>query len=184
VNRAADNRSMLKRLAFFALVMFGFGFAMVPFYRAICDAVGLNSLVARDSAAANSQVDESRWVTVEFDANTRGLPWSFTPERRSMRVHPGALVHVVYEVRNDSAQSVVGQAVPSYGPKDAGPYFRKLECFCFQKQAFAPGERREMPVVFVIDPSLPKEVATVTLSYTFFQLNAAPAAAATGRVSG
>jgi cytochrome c oxidase assembly protein subunit 11 len=175
---------MLKRLAFFALVMFGFGFAMVPFYQAICDAVGLNSLVQRDSAPGNSQVDESRWVTVEFDANVRGVPWSFTPLSRSMRVHPGQLVHVTYEVRNDSPQPVVGQAIPSYGPKDAAAYFRKLECFCFQKQELAPGERRKMPVVFVVDPSLPKEVATVTLSYTFFQLNAAPPAAAPGRVSG
>jgi len=175
---------MLKRLALFALLMFGFGFAMVPFYQAICEAVGLNSLVARESAPANTQVDESRWVTVEFDANTRGMPWSFAPHSRSVRVHPGALVHVVYEARNDSGESVVGQAIPSYGPKDAGSYFRKIECFCFQKQELKPGERRAMPVVFVIDPALPKEVATVTLSYTFFQLNGATPPSAPGRISG
>jgi cytochrome c oxidase assembly protein subunit 11 len=175
---------MLKRLGLFALLMFGFGFAMVPFYEAICDAVGLNSLVARASQPANTQVDESRWITVEFDANTRGLPWSFTPKSRSIRVHPGALVHVVYEARNDSPEAIVGQAIPSYGPKDAGGYFRKIECFCFQKQELKAGERREMPVVFVIDPALPKEVATVTLSYTFFQLNGATPAPAAGRFSG
>jgi cytochrome c oxidase assembly protein subunit 11 len=184
MNRSAENRRMLKRLAVFAVAMFGFGFAMVPFYRAICEVAGVNSITRRDSAPSNSQVDETRWVTIEFDANTRGLPWKFAPASRSMRVHPGELVQIVYEVRNDSPQPVVGQAIPSYGPKGAGEYFRKLECFCFQKQELAPGESRQMPVVFVVDPSLPKEVATVTLSYTFFQLNAGTPAAAAGRVSG
>lgn len=184
MNHAAENRSTLKRLALFAVAMFGFGFAMVPFYRAICDIAGVNSITRRDSAPSNSQVDKSRWITVEFDANTRGLPWKFAPEARSMRVHPGELVQIVYEVRNDSAQPIVGQAIPSYGPKGAGEYFRKLECFCFQKQELAPGETRQMPVVFVVDPALPKEVATVTLSYTFFQLNADIPTPAAGRVSG
>ena len=184
MNRSAENRSMLKRLTIFAVAMFGFGFAMVPFYRAICEVPGINSITRRDSAPSNSQVDKSRWVTIEFDANTRGLPWSFAPVSRSMRVHPGELVHVVYEVRNDSPRPIVGQAIPSYGPKGADEYFRKLECFCFQNQQLAPGETRQMPVVLVVDPALPKEVATVTLSYTFFELNAATPPAAAGRISG
>ena len=174
---------MFIRLAVFALVMFGFGFAMVPFYKAICDATGISNLLQPD-APLNTQVDASRWVTVEFDANTRGLPWAFTPLQRSVRVHPGELVHVVYEVSNQSDKAVVGQAIPSYGPAVASAYFRKLECFCFTKQEFAARETRRMPVVFVVDPKLPKEVGTVTLSYTFFDLNGAvPKASATG-VSG
>ena len=184
MTQATENRRMLKRLAVFAIAMFGFGFAMVPFYRAICDVTGLNSITKRDSAPSNTQVDTSRWVTVEFDATTRGLPWTFAPASRSMRVHPGELVQVVYEVRNQSNKPVVGQAIPSYGPRIAGGYFRKMECFCFQKQELGPGETRQMPVVFVVDPALPKEVGTVTLSYTFFELNAATPAAASGRVSG
>lgn len=184
MSHVAQNRSTLKRLAIFAVVMFGFGFAMVPFYQAICEVTGLNSITQRDAAPANSQVDTSRWVTVEFDASTRGLPWSFAPGARSMRVHPGQLVHATYEVRNDSQSAIVGQAIPSYGPKLAASYFRKMECFCFQKQELKPGETRQMPVVFVVDPSLPKEVSTVTLSYTFFELNAATPATAAGRVSG
>ena len=172
MSRAADNRSMLRRLTIFAVAMFGFGFALVPFYRAICEVTGINSLVKRD-APVNSQVDTSRWVTVELDGNTRGLAWSFAPTQRSVRVHPGELVHVVYRVRNESATPVVGQAIPSYGPRIAAGYFRKMECFCFQKQELAAGESRDMPVVFVVDPELPKDVATVTLSYTFFELNGA-----------
>jgi cytochrome c oxidase assembly protein subunit 11 len=183
MTQAPQNRRMLVRLGVFAVAMFGFGFAMVPFYRAICDVTGLNSLTKRD-APTNTQVDTSRWVTVEFDANTRGLPWTFAPGSRSMRVHPGELVHVVYEVRNQSERTIVGQAIPSYGPQIAAGYFRKLECFCFRSQQLEAGETRQMPVVFVVDPSLPKEVATVTLSYTFFELNAATPVAGTGKVSG
>lgn len=163
---------MFTKLAIFALVMFGFGFAMVPFYKAICEATGITNFLQPD-APLNTQVDTSRWVTVEFDANTRGLPWSFAPQQRSVRVHPGELVQVVYEVRNQSDTAIVGQAIPSYGPKVAGEYFRKMECFCFTKQELRANETRHMPVVFVVDPKLPQEVGTVTLSYTFFELNGA-----------
>ena len=167
-----ENRRMLVKLATFAVVMFGFGFALVPFYKAICEATGITNLLQPD-APLNTQVDTSRWVTVEFDANTRGLPWSFKPQQRSVQVRPGELVQVVYEVRNQSDSAIVGQAIPSYGPKVAGAYFRKMECFCFTKQELAANETRQMPVVFVVDPALPKEVGTVTLSYTFFQLDGA-----------
>jgi cytochrome c oxidase assembly protein subunit 11 len=167
-----ENRTMFTKLAIFALVMFGFGFALVPFYKAICEATGITNFLQPD-APLNTQVDTSRWVTVEFDANTRGLPWTFTPQQRSVRVHPGELVQVVYEVRNQSDTAIVGQAIPSYGPKVAGEYFRKMECFCFTKQELGANETRQMPVVFVVDPKLPQEVGTVTLSYTFFELNGA-----------
>jgi len=183
MSRQAENRSTLRRLAIFAVAMFGFGFALVPFYRAICEVTGINSLVQRDKPL-NSQVDTSRWITVELDANTRGLEWSFAPTQRSVRVHPGELVHVVYQVRNNSPSAIAGQAIPSYGPRVAASYFRKMECFCFQKQELAPGESRDMPVVFVVDPALPRDVATVTLSYTFFELNGATPKPAANGVTG
>ena len=179
---AAANRRMLTKLALFATVMFGFGFAMVPFYKAICEATGITNLLQPD-APLNTQIDTTRWITVELDANTRGLPWTFTPLERSVKVHPGELVHVVYEVSNRSERPIVGQAIPSYGPKVAGSYFRKMECFCFAKQELAANETRRLPVVFVVDPALPKEVGTVTLSYTFFELDGAvpkPRAEASG----
>jgi len=175
---------MFARLAVFALVMFGFGFALVPFYRAICEVSGLNNFIQPDTAPGNTQVDTSRWVTVEFDANTRGLPWAFKPEQRSVRVHPGELVHVMYEVRNESKNAIIGQAIPSYGPKVAAEHFRKMECFCFRKQELGPGEVRQMPVVFFVDPALPREVGTVTLSYTFFELNGATPKPSSGGAAG
>jgi len=172
MSATVENRSMRRRLAMFALVMFGFGFALVPFYEAICEATGINLFVKPD-AVENTQVDTSRLITVEFDANIRGLPWTFSPVERSVQVHPGQLIHAVYEVRNSSDRPIAAQAIPSYGPKVAASHVRKLECFCFAKQVLAPGETRQMPVVFVLDANLPKEVGTVTLSYTFFELEGA-----------
>ncbi len=120
---------------------------------------------------ANTQVDTGRLLTIEFDANLRSnLPWTFTPVEKSVRIHPGALTQVIYEIRNHSDRAVTGQAIPSFGPQLAGRYFKKLDCFCFTQQTLAPGEVRRMPVVFVIEPGLPQDVNTVTLSYTFFEV--------------
>lgn len=159
--------------------MFGFGYALVPFYKKICEVTGLNQLQKADEVT-NTQVDASRTVLLEFDGNLRNeLPWKFRPVSRSMKVHPGQLVQVVYEVRNESDDAVSGQAIPSYGPQVAGRYFRKLDCFCFSKQELKPREVRQMPVVFVIEPGLPADVNTITLSYTFFRVEG-PSKAATG----
>lgn len=171
MNTAKANRAMLKKLALFAAAMFGFGFALVPFYKTFCEVTGINNLVERDAVAQNTQVDESRWITVEFDANTRGLPWEFAPLARSVRVHPGQMAQVFYEARNKSDARVTGQAIPSYGPALAARYFKKVECFCFTSQVLNPGEAKKMPVQFVVEPGLPAEVNTITLSYTFFEIN-------------
>ncbi len=165
---ATGNGTTLAKLVVVTLGMFGFGFALVPFYYKICEVSGINA-GAEQSLAKNTQVDTSRWVTLEFDANTNeALPWRFKPEVRSLRVHPGQLVQVEYEVTNTSGEPIVGQAVPSYGPARAAEFFRKIECFCFTPQTLAAGETRRMPVLFVLDPGMDREVHTVTLSYTFF----------------
>jgi cytochrome c oxidase assembly protein subunit 11 len=165
---AVGNAKMLAKLVVVTLGMFGFGFALVPFYYKICEVTGVNSGVEQ-SLVKNSQVDSSRWVTLEFDANTNeALPWRFKPLQRSLRVHPGQLIQVEYEVSNTSDRSIVGQAVPSYGPARAAEFFKKIECFCFTPQTLAAGETRRMPVLFVLDPTMDKDVHTVTLSYTFF----------------
>ncbi|HSC95746.1 MAG TPA: cytochrome c oxidase assembly protein [Burkholderiales bacterium] len=170
VSHAQANQQTLVKLLVVAVAMFGFGYAMVPFYRAICDALGLNSVVKAD-AVANTQVDASRFVTIQFDTNLRSnLPWRFTAVEKSVRIHPGALTQVTFEVRNQSDRSVTGQAIPSFGPQVAGRYFKKLDCFCFTQQTLAPGEVRRMPVAFVIERDLPQDVNTVTLSYTFFEV--------------
>jgi cytochrome c oxidase assembly protein subunit 11 len=170
VNLKQQNRRLSKRLAIVALGMFGFGFALVPFYNQICAVLGVNSLVERSELPGNSQVDETRTVTIEFDSNTRDLPWRFQPMVRHITVHPGEVATVEYEVINVRASAVTGQAVPSYGPASAGEYFHKVECFCFQQQTLGPGETRRMPVTFVVDPKLPKDVNTIALSYTFFEV--------------
>lgn len=173
-----DNRQMVGKLLVVTVLMFGFGYALVPLYRAICSALGINvlSLAERNApgraqadAPANSQVDRSRRITVEFDANARG-PWEFKPALRSVEVHPGELTTVMYEFRNVQNRTMTAQAIPSYAPKQAEPYFHKLQCFCFSEYTLKPGERKEWPVVFVIDPKLSKDVRTITLSYTFFEV--------------
>ena len=165
-----DNRRMFTRLSIVAVLMFGFGYALVPVYDKICLALGINSLEERAEPAANTQVDLTRTVTIEFDANSHGMPWRFQPVVRYMQVHPGQLVHIDYEVSNVRSAPVTGQAVVSYGPALAGRSVRKLECFCFTQQTLGPGETRLMPVTFVVDASLPAEINTFTLSYTFFEV--------------
>ncbi|KAF1029407.1 MAG: Cytochrome c oxidase assembly protein CtaG [Burkholderia plantarii] len=174
------NRTMLVKLVVVALLMFGFGFALVPMYRAICQVTGINNLLQRDVSARearNTQVDMSRTVSIEFDANARG-PLGFRPERRSIDVHPGEVTTLVYEVTNGQDRRVVAQAIPSYAPRQATEYFKKIECFCFTQQTLNANESRKMPVVFVIDRALPKDVKTITLSYTFFELNTPAATSA------
>ena len=169
--RQGENSRMRVRLAVVALAMFGFGYALVPFYDAICRALGVNEFVKADLRPANTQVDATRTVTVELDANAHGLPWSFRPLVRHLAVHPGELATVEYEIANVRSEPVTAQAVPSYGPARAAEHFRKIECFCFTQQTLAAGETRRMPVVFVVDPKLPQDVNTITLSYTFFEVS-------------
>ncbi|WP_322031929.1 cytochrome c oxidase assembly protein [Paraburkholderia sp. J76] len=172
-NDRAFNRSMLIKLVVVALLMFGFGFALVPMYRAICQVTGINNLVQRDATqreARNTQVDMTRTISVEFDANARGL-LGFRPEQTSLDVHPGEVMTVMYDISNNEGRTIDAQAIPSYAPKQATEYFRKIECFCFTQQVLKANETKRMPVVFVIDPKLPKDVKTITLSYTFFELS-------------
>ncbi len=170
-NVAAANRVLLRKLVVVAALMFGFGFALVPFYEKICQVTGVRNLLQPDEVSvANTQVDRTRVVTIEFDANTQRLAWTFKPLEGHRTVHPGEITQVVYEIRNTLDRPVTGQAIPSYGPQRAAQYLKKLECFCFQSQTLAPGEVRRLPVVFVLDPSLPADVGTVTLSYTFFEV--------------
>jgi cytochrome c oxidase assembly protein subunit 11 len=166
----AENRRSLIRLSVVAVAMFGFGYALVPFYDAICSALGVNEFVKADALPANTQIDATRTVTVELDANAHNLPWSFRPLVRHVSVHPGELTTIEYEIANVRDTPVTAQAVPSYGPARAGEHFRKIECFCFTQQTLAAGETRRMPVIFVVDPALPKDVNTITLSYTFFEV--------------
>jgi cytochrome c oxidase assembly protein subunit 11 len=172
----AENKKMLGKLAVVAGGMFAFGYALIPIYKHICEVTGINVLAIGEKevpgvsrAAPNSQVDLSRTITVEFDANARG-PWEFKPALRSVQVHPGELTTVMYEFRNAQDRRMSAQAIPSYAPRQAASHFNKLECFCFQQYTLEPGERKQWPVAFVIDPKLSRDVKTITLSYTFFEV--------------
>ena len=169
--RSAANRRVVKRLGIAVVAMFGFGFAMVPLYDVFCDITGINGKTGRieTEAALSQKVDEDRLVTVEFLATVNSeLPWEFRPMVRRVKVHPGEVTEVNYFARNKTDRLIAGQAIPSLAPGLAAKYFNKTECFCFTRQTLQPGESKEMPLRFVVDPQLPEEIRTVSLSYTFF----------------
>ena len=190
-----DNSRMVGKLLVVAALMFAFGYALVPLYRAICSALGINVLSVSErlatgvsgKAAGNTQVDLSRTITVEFDANARGV-WDFKPAQRSVQVHPGQMVTVMYEFKNIQNRTMAAQAIPSYAPMQAMAHFNKVECFCFNEYTMKASEVKRWPVVFYIDNKLPKDVTTITLSYTFFEVGgkvpAAPSASVVSEVGG
>jgi cytochrome c oxidase assembly protein subunit 11 len=176
MNLTRANQQVLRKLAVVTLAMFAFGYALVPMYRAICEYTGINILALAEQAIpgaravpTNTQIDTSRTVTVEFDANARG-PWEFRPDQRTVQVHPGEVITVMYEFQNTQNRRMSAQAIPSYAPQQAGAHFNKLECFCFQQYTLDAGEKKSWPVVFVVDPKLSTDVKTITLSYTFFEV--------------
>jgi cytochrome c oxidase assembly protein subunit 11 len=175
---------MLGKLTVVAVLMFGFGYALIPVYKHLCEVLGINVLTQQDGTVVydkNTQVDKSRIITVELDGNAQG-PWRFRPTTRSIQVHPGELATVMYEVVNTQARTVQAQALPSYAPQSATPHFKKVECFCFKQQTLKANEAKQMPVVFFIDPALPREVKNITLSYTFFEIAGTQAAHAAAPV--
>jgi cytochrome c oxidase assembly protein subunit 11 len=165
-------RELAKVAGGVVLASFLFGFAMVPIYRIACEhvlGIKLAGDVVRPEKVAAMVVDESRTVTVEFVAGVNSkLPWAFAPELARIDVHPGKLTEVWFDATNQSANAIVGNAVPSVAPSSASLYFNKTECFCFTEQRLDAGESRRMPVRFVVDPQLPATVKTLTLSYTFY----------------
>jgi cytochrome c oxidase assembly protein subunit 11 len=186
------NSHMLKKLLIVAAGMFAFGYALVPMYKTICEVTGINILAlgerelpgsgtAKAKLPANTQIDATRTITVELDANSRG-PWEFKPAQRAVQVHPGEVITVMYEFKNVQDHTMSAQAIPSYAPRQAAQHFNKLECFCFNQYTLAPGEKKEWPVVFVIDPKLSKDVNTITLSYTFFEVGGKTPAAPTAQL--
>ena len=179
MNKRRANLQMVTKLLVITVGMFAFGYALIPIYRHVCEALGINILSISERQVpgngvvgrlpANTQVDTSRTITVEFDANARG-PWDFKPAQRSVQVHPGELTTVMYEFQNVQNRRMAAQAIPSYAPRQAAAHFNKLECFCFNQYILEPGEKKQWPVAFVIDPRLSKDVTTITLSYTFFEV--------------
>jgi len=161
------NRQLMGKLVVIAVGMLGFGFAMVPMYRQICDALGITQ--TRAVGSVNTQVDTSREVKVELLASSVGLPWRFEALDRNVTLNPGALATVRYRVVNDLGRAVTAHAVMNTAPERASRYIVKQECFCFTDQTLQPGESREMPVVFRVSADAPRDLTTISLSYTFFE---------------
>ena len=184
------NRDMLFKLTLVVFVMACFAWAMIPMYKSICEALGVNVIARGDEGAAygaqkapiNSQVDLSRSVTVEFDANVHGGPWEFHAAQNAVTVHPGEMTTVMYEFKNTQNRTMTAQAIPSYAPGVAQSHFTKVECFCFNQQTLKPGESKRWPVIFYVDDKLPKDVKTITLSYTFFEVGGTTPPAPVGQL--
>lgn len=171
------NRRTLLLLTGLAFGMFGFGFALVPLYGLLCQVTGIQSVGQRAALnnvsipAATGKVAVDRWVTIKFDGTVHpDLPWAFQPLERKVRVHPGETHMVNFIAENRSSKAVTGQALPSVAPWQATGFFNKMECFCFRQQTLEGGEKKEMPLRFVVSPDLPEDISSLTLSYNFLRI--------------
>lgn len=161
------------RMVTVVIAMFAFVFVvMVPLYNVLCDALGINGKTSGERyEAAQIQVDESREVTIQFIAtNNAGMPWEFGPATTMMKVHPGAVNDTVFYARNPLSRDMVAQAIPSISPSRAAEYFHKTECFCFNQQPLQARQSAELPLQFIVDQDLPRDIKTITLSYTIFDV--------------
>ncbi len=180
---AKTHRATVAKLCLMVIGMFGFGFALVPLYDLLCDITGLGGATGGPYTfdAATTRIDKKRLVMVHFMTNTNaGMPWDFRAAKGGVRVHPGELTTVNFYVRNTTSRRMVGQAVPSVVPTVAADYFHKTECFCFTSQVLEPGEELEMPMRFIVDSQLPKNVQAISLSYALFDVTDLTARAASG----
>ncbi|WP_457096618.1 cytochrome c oxidase assembly protein [Lysobacter sp. P5_B9] len=163
--------SGITRMVLVAIAAFAFSFSLIPLYRIACEKVlGIRLERTAATGVANAKRANARIVTVQFDGGVNSkLPWQFAPNQLTMTVHPGEQYRATYKATNTSTRAIVGSAVPSVAPARASGYFAKTECFCFTAQTLQAGETRDMPVRFIVDPNLPSDVTTITLSYTFFK---------------
>lgn len=167
-----DNTRIVRRLLLTVIGMFAFGFALVPLYDVFCDITGFNGRFTDGQAAANTRsVDTSRTINVQFITRVnKGMPWDFAPEVTSVRVHPGETKVVNFLAKNRTSHNMVAQAIPSVAPGEASLYLNKVECFCFNQQPLAAGDNVAMPMQFYLDPEIPDDIHTVTLSYTMYDM--------------
>lgn len=172
MQRQPDHQPLIKRLLLVTALMFGFGFALVPLYDVFCDLTGINGKTSTMAATADKAVvDAKRQITIEFLARPNAdMPWLFAPQTQKIIVHPGEIKLVYYEAQNPTAVTMTGQAVPSVSPGQAALYFNKMECFCFNQQVLTAGQKLLMPLQFYVDPALPDQFSTITLSYTLYDM--------------
>ena len=167
-------RQLIAKLLLVTGGMFCFGFALVPIYNVMCQVAGINGKPdgkKYDYQATAKKVDDSRKVRIQFVAsNNASMSWDFHPDVAEVDMHPGELISTAFFARNPASHREVAQAVPSISPGRAAAFFHKTECFCFTQQTLAAGQSRDMPLKFYVDPALPKDIHTITLSYTLFDV--------------
>ena len=175
-----EAKATIRRIVLVALGSFVFAFSLVPLYNVACEKVfgiKLEKGPSGQAQLAGQRIDLKRTVRVQFDGSVNSkLDWAFRPVQLTMEVHPGQQYEALYVARNQASEAIVGNAAPSIAPNDASGYFNKTECFCFTQQALKAGEQRLMPVRFIVNPALPANVSTITLSYTFYRNDTATAA--------
>jgi cytochrome c oxidase assembly protein subunit 11 len=165
-----SHKALMRKLILICIAMFAFGYALVPLYDVFCEITGINGKTSNRAANFAQKIDESRDITVEFLANRdTAMPWLFEPEIAKIDIHPGKVVVVNFMVENPTEEAMIGRAVPSVSPGEAAKYFKKIECFCFSEQPLDAHERRAMPVQFYVDPELPTQFTTITLSYRLYK---------------
>ena len=166
------NNRVLRKLVMGSVLMFGFAFAMVPLYEVLCEVTGLNGKTNSTAVELSEMsVDNDRLITVQFVTRAgQEMPWEFQPEVRSVKVHPGEITQVNFQVKNMADSTIIGQAIPSVSPGLAAPHLLKTQCFCFDNQTLLAGGEADMPMIFYLDPALPKHINTITLSYTMFDV--------------
>ena len=171
-NRKSNTRWIVT-LSAAVVLMFGFGYALVPLYDLFCEVTGIGgkpTIAKLQSESPDVAIDTTKQVAIEFTATANNnMPWTIMPLVKKTSVHPGEIHVVNYLVTNTAKTEMVGQAIPSIAPMQAGRHLVKLECFCFDNQVLAAGEARQMPVRFYVDSKLPDEIKTLTLSYSFFE---------------
>lgn len=167
-----DHRRLVRKLVLGAVLMFGFGFALVPLYDVFCEVTGLNGKITNTGPVAVAGPDTSRQIKVRLIAvHNEGMPWEFGPLDGVIRAHPGEMKQTAFMAANPTARRMVAQAIPSVAPAEAAQYLHKVNCFCFEQQALMAGESVEMPLLFVIDKKLPEHIRSLTLSYTLFDIS-------------
>lgn len=167
------HRPLVSKLVVVVLAMFGFGFLLVPLYDVFCEITGLNGKPSNQVATAADAIDTSRWVTVEFLTHDQAkLPWQLVAKQQQVKVHPGQPTRVEFTLSSAMNTNKVAQMVPSVAPSIAAQYLHKMECFCFNQQPIAAQQSVDMPVVFYVSADLPKDIHTLTLSYTLFDVSA------------
>ena len=165
------NQRLAKKLILLVVMMFGFGFALVPLYDVMCKQLGINGKPDVQTSAKGNVIDNSRTIEVLFLAtNNENLPWTFQPNIRKIRLHPGENTHISFHAQNNSDQAMTVQAIPSIAPGLAARYLKKTECFCFTQQRLAAHKEQDMPILFHLDNDIPNDIHSLTLSYTLFHI--------------